>query len=152
MSSRLFQVVREKHGLAYSIQTSTGFFSDTGAFVISAGLDTKRLQKTLALILREVRRIAAKPPTQEELDRARNYALGQLKLSLESTTNQMMWMGEHLLSYGYITEPQEIERRIKAVTVDDVGKVAADLFQPRRWNVAVIGPIKNSRKIEAAFV
>jgi predicted Zn-dependent peptidase len=151
MSSRLFQVVRERYGLAYSIHTSAGFFADTGAFVISAGLDNKRLEKALGLIGRELRRITRRPPSADELERARNYALGQLKLGLESTSNQMMWMGEHLLSYGKIIEPHELERRIKAVTVEDVAQVAVALLQPQRLNVAVIGPVNNRQKLEAAL-
>jgi predicted Zn-dependent peptidase len=139
MSSRLFQVVREQHGLAYAIQSSAGFFADTGTFVISAGLDNKRLGKALRLIMRELRRATEKAPALRELENARNYALGQLKLSLESSTNQMMWLGEHLLSYGRVAEPSEVERGIKAVTAEDVRRVAAELFQPRRWSVAVVG-------------
>lgn len=141
MSSRLFQVVRERHGLAYSIQTSTGFFADTGAFVISAGLDNKRLGKALRLTMREVRRVMEKAPAKAELENARNYALGQLKLSLESSTNQMMWLGEHLLSYGRVAEPSEVERGIKAVMAEDVRRVAADLFRANRWNVAAVGMV-----------
>jgi len=151
MSSRLFQVVREQHGLAYAIQSSTGFFADTGAFVISAGLDNKRLGKALRLTRRELRRIADKPPASVELENARNYALGQLKLSLESSTNQMMWLGEHLLSYGRVAEPSEVERGIKAVTAEDVQRVAADLFRANRWSAAVIGPLDDSREIRSAL-
>jgi predicted Zn-dependent peptidase len=151
MSSRLFQIVREKYGLAYSVQSSTGFFADTGAFVVSAGMDHKYLERASRLIMREIRRIAAKPPSQEELDRARNYAVGQMKLSMDSTSSQMMWVGENLLSYGTVPEPAEIERRVQAVTRENVHAVAADLFRDSRWNIAVIGPVKNQQKIESAF-
>jgi predicted Zn-dependent peptidase len=89
--------------------------------------------------MRELRRVTEKTPASGELENARNYALGQLKLSLESSTNQMMWLGEHLLGYGRVAEPSEVERSIKAVTVEDVRRVAAELFQSRRWNVAVVG-------------
>jgi predicted Zn-dependent peptidase len=147
MSSRLFQVIREQHGLAYSVQSSTSYFDDTGAVVISAGLDTKRLERALRLILMEMRKIAKQPPSPLEMRRAKDYSIGQMHLGLESTTNQMMWLGEHLLAYGAIQMPQEVERRIAAVTGDDVQKVADDLFRDNRLNVAVITPSKDERAI-----
>ncbi|MGD0016963.1 MAG: pitrilysin family protein [Verrucomicrobiia bacterium] len=140
MSSRLFQVIREQHGLAYSIQSSTSFFADTGAFVVSAGLDSKRLPKALRLILRELKRVAKRAPTARELRQAKDYAIGQMRLSLESTANQMMWLGEHLLAYGFIETPEEVERRVEAVDADALRQVAADVFRDNRLNAAVITP------------
>jgi predicted Zn-dependent peptidase len=139
MSSRLFQIVREQYGWAYWIQSNTCFYADTGALVISAGMDNKRLDKALRLTLREARRVAEQAPGAQELENARNYALGQLKLSLESPTTQMMWLGEHLLGFDRLTEPSEVERGIKAVTAQDICRVAADLFRANRWTVAVVG-------------
>jgi predicted Zn-dependent peptidase len=149
MSSRLFQVIRERHGLAYSIQSSTSYFADTGALLISAGLDTKRLHRALALILAELRKISRQPPSTVELQRAKDYAIGQMRLGLESTANRMMWLGEHLLAYGTIQSPAEVERQIAAVTPADVQATAADLFRNNRLNVAVITPSKDERGINA---
>ena len=140
MSSRLFQVIREQHGLAYSIQSSTSFFADTGAFVVSAGLDSRRLPKALRLILRELGRVAERAPTARELRQAKDYAIGQMRLSLESTANQMMWCGEHLLAYGFIETPEEVERRVEAVSADALRQVAADVFRDHRLNASVITP------------
>jgi len=151
MSSRLFQSIREEHGLAYSIQTSANYFADTGAFVISAGLDEKRLLQTLQLILRELRRIARQRPPEEELQRAKDYALGQMRLGLESTTNQMMWIGEHLLAYGYIDDPEVIEKRIQMITPEEIKDVAADLFRNHNLNAAVITPGQNEAALRAAL-
>jgi predicted Zn-dependent peptidase len=147
MSSRLFQAIRERHGLAYSIQSSTSYFADTGALLISAGLDTKRLHRALALILAEMRRVAQRPPSAIELQRAKDYAIGQMRLGLESTANRMMWLGEHLLAYGAIQTPAEVERRIAEVTTADVQETAADLFRNHRLNVAVITPSKDERAV-----
>jgi predicted Zn-dependent peptidase len=149
MSSRLFQVIRERHGLAYSIQSSTSYFADTGALLISAGLDTKRLHRALALILVELRKLSKQPPSTVELQRAKDYAIGQMRLGLESTANRMMWLGEHLLAYGKIQSPAEVERQIIAVTPADVQAVATDLFRNNRLNVAVITPSKDERGINA---
>jgi predicted Zn-dependent peptidase len=149
MSSRLFQVIREQHGLAYSIQSSTSYFADTGALLVSAGLDTKRLHRALALILVELRKLSKQPPSTVELRRAKDYAIGQMRLGLESTANRMMWIGEHLLAYGSIQSPAEVEERIAAVTTEDVQTTAADLFRNNRLNVAVITPSKDERGINA---
>ena len=147
MSSRLFQVIREQHGLAYSVQSSTSYFDDTGAMVVSAGLDTKRLERALKLILAEMRKIAKQPPSPLEMRRAKDYSIGQMRLGLESTSNQMMWLGEHLLAYGTIQTPEEVERRIAAVTGEDVQKVASDLFRDKHLSVAVITPSKDEAAI-----
>ena len=149
MSSRLFQVIRERHGLAYSIQSSTSYFSDTGALLVSAGLDTKRLQRALRLILAEMRKMSRQPPSAIELQRAKDYAIGQMRLGLESTANRMMWLGEHLLAYGTIHTPAEVERQITEVTAADVQQAAADLFRENRLNVAVITPSKDERGVSA---
>jgi len=147
MSSRLFQTIREKHGLAYSIQSSTSYLDDAGAFIVSAGLDTKRLPKALQLILQELTKITRRPPAEAELRRAKDYAIGQMRLGLESTSNQMMWVGEHLLAYGLIHSPDEIERHLAAVTGDEIQATAADVFRDRRLNAAVITPAKDERRI-----
>ena len=149
MSSRLFQVIREQHGLAYSIQSSTSYFADTGALLISAGLDTKRLSRALALILSEMRKISRQPPSSIELRHAKDYAIGQMRLGLESTANRMMWLGEHLLAYGSVQMPEEVERKIEAVTTDEVQKAAADLFRDSRLNVAVITPSKDEQAVHS---
>ncbi len=151
MSSRLFQTIREEHGLAYSIHSSASYFADTGALVVSAGLDPKRLPKALRLVLRELQRIARQRPAEEELQRAKDYALGQMRLGLESTTNQMMWIGEHLLAYGYIDDPETIEKRIQMITTEEVKDVAADLFRDRNLSAAVITPGKNEAEIRSAL-
>ena len=100
MSSRLFQKVREDQGLAYSIYSGNSFFDDTGDLVISAGLDLANLEKTLRIILRELKRLREEMVPAAELRRARDYLVGQLDLSLENSENQMMWVGEQWLGYG----------------------------------------------------
>jgi len=148
MSSRLFQVVRERHGLAYSIQSSLNYFADAGAMIVSAGLDNKRLAKALRLTVRELARAAAKPPSAGEVRRAKDYAIGQMRLALESTSNQMMWASEHLLGFGKIFEPDEVVRRVHKVTAAEVQAIARDLFRASRLRLAVIGPAKDAKGIE----
>ncbi|HWI56869.1 MAG TPA: pitrilysin family protein, partial [Bacillota bacterium] len=138
MSSRLFQVIREDRGLAYSVYSTPSFFEDTGDLVISAGLDTDNLVKTLRLIMRELRRLVDSPPGAAELGRARDYVLGQIDLGQESTENQMNWVGEQLIGYGRIIPPAEIKRRLSQVTAAEIRAVARDFFRPERLNLALV--------------
>jgi predicted Zn-dependent peptidase len=140
MSSRLFQVVREQHGLAYAIQSAVHMFHDTGAFVISAGLDRDRLDAAMGLVMKELGRIKETQVGKAELGRARDYAVGQIRMGLESTSSQMMWVGEHFMSYGYLITPEEIIASLMAVTPAEICAVAGALLKPGRSSVAMVTP------------
>lgn len=147
MSSRLFQIIREDRGLAYSIYSAPSSFEDTGDLVISAGLDTDNLPKTLRLIVQELRRLVKTAPSRSELRRARDYVLGQIDLGQESTENQMNWIGEQLLGYGRIFSPKEIKRRLGEVTPAQIRSVAGDFFRPERLNLALVTPLKSDKHL-----
>ncbi len=149
MSSRLFQEIREKHGLAYSIQSTVSYLHDTGCFGISAGVENGKLSKALTLALKSVKQFAAKGPTAEELTRAKEYTLGQMALSLESTTNQMMWMGEHAISHGKVIDPSKVAEKIESVTATQIKAIAQVLVQDSRLNVAVVSPVAETESIRA---
>jgi len=144
MSSRLFQVVREDRGLAYSIYSSPSFFADTGDLVVSAGLDTDNLPKALRLILRELRRCTESLPNAAELRRARDYVIGQIDLGSESADNQMNWVGEQILGYSRVFSPAGIKRRLREVTGGEIRAVARDFFRPERLNLALVSPLKTA--------
>lgn len=148
MSSRLFQVVREDNGLAYSICSSLGFFDDVGALNVSAGVETEKLEKALKLIIGELAIFTEQLPSSSELRRARDYIFGQLDLNLENTENQMTWLGEQYLGYGNVVSPEEVKNRIAEVTPSEIRAVARDFFRPERLNLAVVSPLKNMRAIE----
>jgi predicted Zn-dependent peptidase len=147
MSSRLFQIIREDRGLAYSIYSTPSFFEDTGDLVISADLDTDKLCPTLRLILRELRRLREQPPGAAELRRARDFVIGQIDLGLESADNQMNWLGEQWLGFGQIATPRTIKRHFRAVTADQVRAVARDFFRPDRLNLALVSPRGSGRDL-----
>jgi predicted Zn-dependent peptidase len=147
MSSRLFQVIREDRGLAYSIYSTPSFFSDAGDLVISAGLDTDNVTKVLRLILRELRRMREAAPSAAELRRARDYVIGQIDLSLESTENQMNWLGEQLLGYGKVLRPTQIKRRLSEVTAGEIRAVARDFLCPERFNLALVSPLASDQAV-----
>ncbi len=140
MSSRLFQSVRERHGLCYSIQSSFQLFEETGVFAISGGFDTQRAMAALKLTSKEVRRVLDKKVTSLELKRAKDYLLGTFRLGLEGTGSQMMFIGESFLNYGRLVRPEETLAGIQAVTADDVRRVAADVFDPSRMTLSLVVP------------
>lgn len=140
MSSRLFQTIREEHGLAYNIQSTGTAWSDCGDLVISAGLEDAQLEKALRLILKEVRRMTERPPGKTELARARDYALGQADLSLEGSEQMMMWLGEQVLGFGRVIPPEETRAKIAAVRPADIRRVARDFMTPSRLSLALVSP------------
>jgi predicted Zn-dependent peptidase len=149
MSSRLFQVVREDRGLAYSIYSSLNHFDDVGTLTVSAGLDAGNVQKTLKLVMRELGRATRELLSPAELRRARDYVIGQMDLSLESTDNQMMWLGEQMIGYDKIVPPDEIKQRLSEVKAYEIRSAARDFFRPERMNLALVSPLKSDRGLGA---
>lgn len=147
MSSRLFQKVREDHGLAYSICSSLSFYEDVGSLVISAGVDTSKLKECMRLVMGELKSFTEKAPSSAELQRARDYVLGQLDLSLEGTENQMMWLGEQILGYGKIIPVKSIKRNLEKVRPADIRAVAKAFIKPENFNLALVSPLKNDREL-----
>jgi len=145
MSSRLFQVIREDSGLAYSIYSAITHFDDVGIVTVSAGLDLENLRKTLKLITAEFRRLVEYAPDAKEFRRARDYTLGQIDLGLESTDNQMNWLGERYFGHGRIASAAQIKRRIAGVTRSEVLAVAREFLRPERMTLALVSPLKTDR-------
>ena len=138
MSSRLFNEVREKKGLAYEIGTHPRYFQDTGAFYIHAGVDNKKVAAALSTI--------CIPVAKQEFIRAKEYYSGQLLMSLEDTLDHMVWMGEQESALGKIKSAQDILKEIQKVTVDDLKRVAGDIFKLTNMNLALIGPQDSSEQ------
>ena len=148
MSSRLFQQVREKHGLCYTILSQTQFFQETGLFAIGAGFDVKKGIPALKLIAKELVRIADRKVGNAELQRAKDYITGLNRLSLEGTNVKMLLQGLGYLSYGRYVDPQEQIERMRAVTADDVRHVASQIFEPTRLSLALVVPQDDKRTDE----
>jgi predicted Zn-dependent peptidase len=140
MSSRLFQIVREKRGLAYGVQSGVHLLDDTGTLTITAGLDRRRTEEAMELIVGEMVRLKRMAVGPGEFRRARDYAVGQLRLGMEGTSNQMLWAGENFVSYGRFVPPEEITAALQAVTPDAVRGVARQVFRPPRASLALVAP------------
>lgn len=150
-SSRLFQELREKRGWCYSVSTHPSCFEDSGMFNLSLGLDHRNIQKCLGVITREFENVRSKPVRPAELRRAKEYAVGTSRMSLERTSNQNMRLGGSILVYGKIVDPEEVHARLRQVTAEDVQSVAKDLLEMNRAAIAIIGPAPDEKLIAGAL-
>ena len=141
MSSRLFTEVREKRGLAYSIRASHQAYRETGAWVIQAGLDPKKVPQALQVIGREISRIKKTAVSPVELRRAKDYLKGSLAISLEDASHVAEWYARQYIVSGQWATPAERLAEIAAVTAGDIQRVAKKLFSARQMSIAAIGPL-----------
>ena len=148
MSSRIFISVREKKGLTYDILTFSELYTDSGYVVTKAGVPNKNVSEVIELILKEYKRIKQKKISQKELKKAKEYLKGNLTLDLESSDEQASFYASQELLTGEILTPEEISAKIDEVTVNDIQKVAQDIFKPEKLNLAIIGPFKDGSKFE----
>jgi predicted Zn-dependent peptidase len=148
MSSRLWISIREKAGLAYYVKTTSKNRTDTGFLVTQVGVDHQKVEQTIKLILKEYKKIKNKEPDESELQKAKDNLKGTLSLALESSDVQAsFYAGQELLT-GKILTPKEQFSKIDEVTMNDILKVANDIFQPTKLNLAVIGPFNKKEKFE----
>ena len=140
MSSRLFQEVREKRGLAYSVYSFAASYADAGLVGLYAGCSPKNAGKVADLMLAEFRRMASGGITDEELARAQGQLGGSSALALEDSDTRMTRLGRSELTFGEFSDLDETLRRIGAVTASDVQTLAAELVE-RPLSVAAVGTI-----------
>jgi len=143
MSSRLFQEIREKRGLVYSVGSSLSHYAGTGSFSVYAGCSPKRVPEVLRLVREELARVAADGLTPEEVARGRGQLKGGLVLGLEDTGSRMSRLGKSELSYGEYLPVREVLARLDAVDEEQVRAVGADLLT-RETCLAVVGPYRQS--------
>ncbi len=149
MSSRLFQEVREKRGLAYSVYSYHSQYSDAGLFGVYAGCLPKKVDDVLDLCRAELQRVCFRGITAEELDRGKGQLRGSLVLGLEDTGSRMTRIGKSELVYGEMLSLDDILSRIADVTLDDVAAVASDLLAVEPA-LAVIGPFDDDKDFSGA--
>ncbi|ACL06422.1 peptidase M16 domain protein [Desulfatibacillum aliphaticivorans] len=142
MSSRLFQEVREKRGLAYSVYSFAPSFSDTGAIGVYAGVDPSNLDLTLDLIYKELSRLKGDKVSEQELRGAKEYVLGSLIMSAESTDNQMLRAAQNEINFGRHKPISESAKNIEAVTREEILELANELLEAP-MALAVLGPVQD---------
>jgi predicted Zn-dependent peptidase len=141
MSSRLFQEIREKRGLVYSVGSALTHYAGTGSFSVYAGCSPKRVPEVLRLVREELAAVAADGLTPEEVARGRGQLKGGMVLGLEDTGSRMSRLGKSELSYGEYLPVRTVLARLDAVDADQVREAAADLLT-RGTCLAVVGPYR----------
>ena len=148
MSSRLFQEIREKRGLAYSIYSFLSGYSDIGTITVYAATRPKEVERVVDLVCRELTRIGKHGIERRELDRAKNQMKGSLMLSLESSHSRMSKLAKDELIYGTRTSLEEMLTHIDRVTVDQVSAVGRELFGMTHLAITGLGPL-SSRALQS---
>lgn len=138
-SSRLFQEVREKRGLAYSVYSFTSQYVDSGHVGLYVGTRPDNVTEAMEVIGRELARVTEEGVTEEELERARENAKGRTTLSMESTLGRMNRLGSSLLMGVPLLTLDEVIAALDAVTLEEVNALAAELFDPARMSAAGVG-------------
>jgi predicted Zn-dependent peptidase len=140
MSSRLYQTIREKHGLAYSVYSFANMMSDAGVFGVYIGTEKKNIKHSIELIQRELSKLRTTPVTKAELDRTKSQIKGVMMLGLENMSGRMMRLGSTELYFESFTSLDEIIKRFDAVTPEEIQKVANDLFKEEKFSTVIVRP------------
>jgi predicted Zn-dependent peptidase len=141
MSSRLFQVVREELGLAYSIYSYLSFFQDTGLLEICAGVSPKNLPRLLEAVSLELRRFKAAPVTAGELAAAKEYLKSSIILNADDCEQRMLRLAKNEINFGHYIPLEDIIAGVERVTGDEVLELARELLQADHWGLAALGPV-----------
>jgi predicted Zn-dependent peptidase len=147
MSSRLFTEIRDKLGLAYSIQSYAEHFLDTGAMTVSAGVDNKNLKVAVRAIIDELARLK-EPVSEAELNKAKELFKGRIWLRMEDSRSVAGWMGSQEILTGGILTVDEVIAIIEAVTAEELRKLAKDLLVGDKLRLAVVGPVDPDAPLE----
>jgi len=145
MSSRLFQNIREKQGLAYTVYSELSMYRDAGCMLIYAGTSLRSAGKVVESIVRELRGMVDKKVRPEELRRAKDHLKGSYVLGLESTSNRMGNLARQELYFKRFFSLDEMLESIERVTAQEVQKLAQQFFDPQRMAVAMLGRLEGFR-------
>jgi predicted Zn-dependent peptidase len=149
MSSRLFQSVREEKGLAYDVSSYVVDYADTGAFVVSAGVDPDRIAPAVAAILDELARVRDEVVPEDELARSKRYLGGRLELRMEETRNLASWLGGQEALHERVLTLEEALSELNAVTSDGIHALAGRMIRDDGLRMAVVAPPRRGRRLES---
>ncbi|MFH0906904.1 MAG: pitrilysin family protein [bacterium] len=148
MSSRLFISIRERQGLAYYIHTVVDYDTDSGFLMTQAGVDNKRAKQAVKSILKEYSKIAKQKITEAELKKAKDYIRGRSLIGMESSDEQASFVAFQELLTNKILTLEEKFAKMEEVSIDDIHRVAKDVFKPEKLNLSLIGPFKDKAKFD----
>lgn len=141
MSSRLFCEIRDRLGLAYSINSFVEHLSDTGAMVIYAGVEPKNLKLAIQVVLEQLSLLKEETVSEQELIKAKEMAKGRLLLRLEDSRSVAGWLGGQEVLTGNILDVEKVVSIIDAITADEIKRLAQELFISSHLRLAVVGPV-----------
>lgn len=141
MSSRLFQNIRERQGLAYAVMSDLMLYRDAGCIAIYAGCAAEALPKVISSVMDEFRDLKANPVPTEELRRAKEHLKGSLMLSLESTNSRMTNLARQQIFFGRFFSMDEMLSSIEAVSAEQVQALAVESFQPDALSLTILGKV-----------
>jgi predicted Zn-dependent peptidase len=144
MSSRLFQEIREKRGLVYTVYSFQAAYRAAGLFGIYAGTSAENVQPCIDVIAEQLASLRSIEIGGNELHLAKEHIKGNLTLSLESTSSRMIRLGRNEFALGRQMAPEEIEVRIDAVTASEIVEIAHDLFAEDQLGLCILGPVDES--------
>lgn len=147
-SSRLFIEIRERRGLAYYVRSDFWDFQDTGMLVAGAGVRTDKADEVIKMIRNQFQLFTNKTVSDEELERAKTNLISHLYLGLESSEEVAGFVAEREIFWGKTKKIEELVSEIKKVSKEDIQKLAKELFVNKHLNLMVLGPDKDSKKIE----
>ncbi|MDI6734258.1 MAG: pitrilysin family protein [Patescibacteria group bacterium] len=147
-SSRLWQRIREKMGVAYYIGAGTDLYTDHGYLAVNAGVDNKRAEEVITAVLEELALLKKEKISKEELDRAKEHLIGGIVLGLETSSQLASFYGDQEILIKEILTPKEIIKKIQEVTGEEITELAQKMFVDEKLNLALIGPFKDEEKFE----
>jgi len=143
MSSRLFQEVREKRGLAYSVYSFLSSYSDAGLFGVYAATDPSEVNYALKVVNAEIKKIRRGELSEKELDAAKEHLIGSLLLGSENTDASMMRLAKNEYVFGRYVSHDETVAELKKVTIDEVVAVVEETFGNHEISLVTLGPAKS---------
>lgn len=138
MNSILNDILREKHGWVYGVESSYTQYSDTGIMAISLGCERENTEKCIDAVRREISKLQANALTDRKLRAAKKQFLGQIAISSDNGEAQCLSMGKSLLAYGRVASAEEIKREIEAVSADQIRDMACRIFAPDRTSCLIL--------------
>ncbi len=141
MSSRLFQEIREKRGLVYTVYSFQAAYREAGLFGVYAGTSAENVQACIDVVAEQLGALRAMPVADAELRLAKEHIKGSLTLALESTSSRMIRLGRNEFTLGREMTPEEIEARVDEVSAEQITELAQELFAPEQLGLCILGPV-----------
>jgi len=149
MSSRLFIELRERRGLAYYVKTHNEYYTDSGYLVTQAGVPKDKLEESVQVIMAEYARMIKTEVTKAELQRAKDLYSGRLAIQLEASDDVANWYASQMVTKKELINPDQFLKKIKAIKVSDIKRVAKNIFINKNLNLATIGSQADAKKLKA---